>query len=196
MVWCMSCMEGHILTNSVIDHLFWLMMIGTWAAALKYQEGKEMESNKQIGTSSSFTAHLFGSKESSPSSKGIFSSIFPPPSMVHVGGRNSSSSQVLESWPKQPLEGSDWRHGMQVAESATYTKANRDSNSVFQEERMEPFHLSSSLYYGGRDIYGHSSSTQASTSYPIFKKDGEDDPNGSNSQDASTGNWWQGSVYY
>ncbi|KAH1130735.1 hypothetical protein J1N35_002113, partial [Gossypium stocksii] len=80
-------------------------------------EGKEMESKKQIDSSSSFTAHLFGSKESSPSSKGIFSSIFPPPSMV--GGRNSSSSRVLESWPKQPLEGSDWRHGMQGRKDGT-----------------------------------------------------------------------------
>ncbi|XWS71633.1 hypothetical protein CRYUN_Cryun03dG0154800 [Craigia yunnanensis] len=114
-----------------------------------------------------------------------------------VGGRNSSSSKVLESWPKQPLEGSTWRHGMQapLAESATYNIANKDSNSVFREERVEPCHLSSSLYYGGQDIYSRSSSIQTS-SYPIFKKDGGDDPNGNNSQDASRGNWWQGSLYY
>ncbi|XWS74073.1 hypothetical protein CRYUN_Cryun02cG0184200 [Craigia yunnanensis] len=71
-----------------------------------------MESKRQVGSSSSFTADLFGSKESSSSSKGIFSSIFQPPSSV--GERNSSSSKVLESWPKQPLEGSAWRHGMQA----------------------------------------------------------------------------------
>ncbi|XVE79509.1 hypothetical protein DITRI_Ditri14bG0064600 [Diplodiscus trichospermus] len=83
------------------------------------------------------------------------------------------------------------------AESATYNIPNKDRNSVFHEERVEPCHLSSSLYYGGQDIYSHSSSTQTSTSYPIFKKDGgEDDPNGNNSQDASRGNWWQGSLYY
>ncbi|XWS28774.1 hypothetical protein CRYUN_Cryun25bG0100000 [Craigia yunnanensis] len=159
-----------------------------------------MESKRKVGSSSSFTADLFGSKESSSSSsssKGIFSSIFSPPPTV--GGRNSSSSKVLESWPKQPLEGSAWRHGMQapLAESTTYNMPNKDRNSVFQEERVEPCHLSSSLYYGGQDIYSHSSSTQTSTSYPIFKKDGgEDDPNGNNSQDASRGNWWQGSLYY
>lgn len=157
-----------------------------------------MESKRQAGSSSSssFTADLFGSKDSSPS-KGIFSSIFPPPTTV--GGRNSSSSKVLESWPKQPLEGSAWTHGMQapLAGSATYNIPNKDRTSVFQEERVEPCHLSSSLYYGGQDIYSRSSSTQTSTSYPIFKKDGgEDDPNGSNSQDASRGNWWQGSLYY
>ncbi|XP_021279208.1 uncharacterized protein LOC110412893 [Herrania umbratica] len=157
-----------------------------------------MESKRQVGSSSSFTADLFGSKESSSStSKGIFSSIFPPPSVA--GGRNSSSFKVLESWPNQPLEGSAWRHGMQapLAEGATYNTPNKERNSVFQEERAEPCHLSSSLYYGGQDIYSRSSSTQTSTSYPIFKKDGgEDDPNGNNSQDASRGNWWQGSLYY
>ncbi|XVF05432.1 hypothetical protein REPUB_Repub05bG0171800 [Reevesia pubescens] len=159
-----------------------------------------MESKRQVGSSSSFTADLFGSKESSSSSsssKGIFSSIFPPPSAV--GRRNSSGSKVLESWPKQPSEDSAWRHGMQasLAEGATYNITSKDRNSVFQEERVQPCHLSSSLYYGGQDIYSHSSNSQTSTSYPIFKKDGgEDDPNGNNSQDASRGNWWQGSLYY
>ncbi|MBA0548446.1 hypothetical protein Golob_019548 [Gossypium lobatum] len=143
-----------IFTCTAVSPFSFLMFFLWEFTSFVYREGKEMESKKQNGSSSSFTAHLFGSKESSPSSKGIFSSIFPPPSTV--GGRNSSSSQVLESWPKQPLEGSDWRHGMQapLAESATYTKANKDSNS--------------------------------------FKKDGEHGPNGSNSQDTSTGNWWQG----
>ncbi|XP_022731904.1 uncharacterized protein LOC111286283 isoform X2 [Durio zibethinus] len=153
-----------------------------------------MEDKRQVDSSSSFTADLFGSKEPSSSSspsKGIFSSIFPPPSMV--AGRNASGSKVLESWPKQP-EGSAWRHGMQapLAGGATYNIPNKERNSVFQEERVEPCHLSSSLYYGGQDIYSHSSSSQTSTSYPIFKKDGgEDDPNGNNSQDAS-----RGSLYY
>ncbi|KAK8679833.1 hypothetical protein V6N13_145266 [Hibiscus sabdariffa] len=143
-----------------------------------------MESKRPVGSSSSITADLFGSKESSSSSssKGIFSSIFPPPSSG--GGRNSSGSKVLESWPKQPLEGSAWRHGMQAP-------------LPNKEERVEPCHLSSSLYYGGQDLYSHSSSGQTSTPYPVFKKDGgEDDPNGNNSMDASRGNWWQGSLYY
>ncbi|OMO91150.1 hypothetical protein COLO4_18603 [Corchorus olitorius] len=156
-----------------------------------------MESKRQVGSSSSFTADLFGSKDSSSStSKGIFSSIFAPPSTA--GGRNSSSSKVLESWPKQPLDGSAWRHGMQAPhadQAATYIPNKERNSSVFQEERVEPCHLSSSLYYGGQDIYSRSSTTQTSSSYPVFKKDGgEDDPNGNNSQDR--GNWWQGSLYY
>ncbi|KAL4333558.1 hypothetical protein GQ457_07G034960 [Hibiscus cannabinus] len=64
-----------------------------------------METKRPVSSSSSFAADLFGSKESSSSSsKGVFSSIFPPPSSV--GGRNSSGSKVLESWPKQPMQGS------------------------------------------------------------------------------------------
>ncbi|KAB2080880.1 hypothetical protein E1A91_A05G097500v1 [Gossypium mustelinum] len=144
-----------------------------------------METKRQVGSSSSFTADLFGSKDSSSSSsKGIFSSIFPPPSSI--GGKNSSGSKVLESWPKQPLEGSAWRQGMQAPLQN-------------KEERVEPCHLSSSLYYGGQDLYSHPSTCQSTstTSYPVFKKDGgENDTNGNNSMDASRGNWWQGSLYY
>lgn len=44
---------------------------------------------------------------------------------------------------------------------------NKDKNQIFQEERVEPCHLSSSLYYGGQDIYSNSSSTQTSGSYPV-----------------------------
>ncbi|XP_040969143.1 uncharacterized protein [Gossypium hirsutum] len=143
-----------------------------------------METKRQVGSSSSFTADLFGSKDSSSSSsKGIFSSIFPPPSSI--GGKNSSGSKVLESWPKQPLEGSAWRQGMQAPLQN-------------KEERVEPCHLSSSLYYGGQDLYSHPSTCQSTstTSYPVFKKDGgENDTNGNNSMDASRGNWWQGTGF-
>lgn len=46
-----------------------------------------MANNKQVGSSfpspsASFTADLFGAKESPSSSAGVFASIFPPPSTV------------------------------------------------------------------------------------------------------------------
>lgn len=44
---------------------------------------------------------------------------------------------------------------------------NKDRSSVLQEERVEPCHLSSSLYYGGQDVYSQSPSAQTSASYPI-----------------------------
>lgn len=50
-------------------------------------------------------------------------------------------------------------------ESASCIIPNKDKNQIFQE-RVEPCHLSSSLYYGGQDIYSNCSSTQTSASYP------------------------------
>ncbi|KAM5583478.1 hypothetical protein ABKV19_003400 [Rosa sericea] len=161
-----------------------------------------MESVKKQGnSSSSLTAELFGFKESPPkSSSGIFASIFPPPSQVV--GRNSSSSELTEYWQKQSLGNQAWstKQGNQAisSEDARYSFPNKDSSSVLQGERAEPCHLSSSLYYGGQEVYSQSPSTPyASGSYPIFKeKGGEDDPNGSNANSAARGNWWQGSLYY
>jgi hypothetical protein len=77
-----------------------------------------------------------------------------------------------------------------------YTAQRRESLNA-QEDRVEPCHLSSSLYYGGQDVYARSTTNQT---YPPVKNDrrrsGEDDANGQNPQDVSRGNWWQGSLYY
>ncbi|KAJ0084678.1 hypothetical protein Patl1_31234 [Pistacia atlantica] len=159
-------------------------------------EGKRQSSS----SSSSFTADLFGTKESPPSSSsGIFASILSPPSMGV--GRNASNSEVMGSWQKQHPGNKDRISSKQgTAASCTGGAScnipNKNKSFIVQEEIAEPCHLSSSLYYGGQDIYSHSPSTRAAGSYPLFKKDGEeDDPNG-NSHGASRGNWWQGSLYY
>ncbi|KAJ4911058.1 hypothetical protein Rs2_05679 [Raphanus sativus] len=133
-----------------------------------------MEGKGRVGssTSSSFTTELFGFKDpsQSSSSSGIFSSIFPHPSKGFT--RDGSSS----------------KHGSQ---------AQRRESSTTQEDRVEPCHLSSSLYYGGQDVYSRSTTNQ---SYPTEKNDRlrsvENDANGQNSQDVSRGDWWQGSLYY
>ncbi|XP_062085064.1 uncharacterized protein LOC133791161 [Humulus lupulus] len=161
-----------------------------------------MEGKKQANSSSSFTAELFGGKEfpSQHLSTGIFASIFPPPSKVV--GRNSQSSDLIGSWQKHAPGNQTWptnKYGSSAknGEVERCSIPYKDRSSVLQEERVEPCHLSSSIYYGGQDVYSHSQSSQISESYPVFKKDGrEDDPNGSNSNDASRGNWWQGSLYY
>ncbi|KAB5540863.1 hypothetical protein DKX38_013837 [Salix brachista] len=182
-----------------------------------------MDSSKQgvcsSSSSSSFTANLFGTTESAPvSSAGVFASMFPPPSTVYsetssifhlhalrmvfsfvnvilVLGRKSSGPEMTGSWQKQsygnqtrsPKQGSPAK-----SQAVTYSMPDRDRNPV-QEERMEPCHLSSSLYYGGQENYSQSPGTQMAGSYPIFKKDGgEDDPSSSNPHSASRGNWWQG----
>ncbi|XP_021894530.1 uncharacterized protein LOC110812148 isoform X2 [Carica papaya] len=165
-----------------------------------------MESKRKAGSfssssSSSFTADLFGTKEPQPaSSAGIFASIFPPPHTL--AGRSTSSSDGIGSWKEQSFGNQAWsnKQGTPALCSDAARSCNipnRERSPIFQEERVEPCHLSSSLYYGGQDIYSQSPSTHTSGSYPIFKKDGgEDDGNGNNSPGASRGNWWQGSLYY
>uniref|UniRef100_A0A2N9HDK2 Uncharacterized protein n=1 Tax=Fagus sylvatica TaxID=28930 RepID=A0A2N9HDK2_FAGSY len=155
-----------------------------------------MEGKKQECSPSSLTADLFGIKELPPSpSAGTFASIFPPPPMV--AGRNSGT-EVIGSWQKPHSGNETWN--MKQGTPAMNSKAarcsipNKDRGSVFQEERVEPCHLSSSLYYGGQDIYSQPPSTQNTGPFPpLFKEHGgEDDPNGNNSNCASRGNWWQG----
>ncbi|XP_042475377.1 uncharacterized protein LOC122057371 [Macadamia integrifolia] len=161
-----------------------------------------MEGKKQVGSSSSFPSDLFGStKESSPS-KGIFGSVFLPASKMV--GRDSSHSELLGSLRKQDSVKDIWnnKHGSAPDGSNAQSRElgnkssipNKDSNPniYHQDESMGPCYLSSSLYYGGQDIYSSSSSTQASSgSTLLYKQDGGEDPN-----DASRGNWWQGSLYY
>ncbi|KAF8402999.1 hypothetical protein HHK36_011093 [Tetracentron sinense] len=154
--------------------------------------------------------NLFGAKDSS-SSMGIFGSVFPPASTVlpstyyhflWVVGRDSSCSEVLGSLRKQNSRNQVWntKNGApdniaQSSEGESLSNPNKDRSSIYQSERVEPCYLSSSLYYGGQDIYSHSPNTRTSGSHPIFKKDGgEDDPNGSNLHSASRGNWWQGMI--
>ncbi|XP_044504685.1 uncharacterized protein LOC123224955 [Mangifera indica] len=159
-----------------------------------------MEGKRQAGSSSYFTADLFGTKESPPpSSSGIFASILSPPSMVV--GRNASNSELMGSWQKQHQGNKDWistKKGTaaQSTGGATCNILNKNKSSIVQEGIPEPCHLSSSLYYGGQDNYSNLPSSHAAGSYPAHKKGGEeDDPNG-NSHGASRGNWWQGSLYY
>ncbi|KAG2333422.1 hypothetical protein Bca52824_004602 [Brassica carinata] len=92
-------------------------------------------------SSSSLTTELFGSKDPSPpsSSSGIFSSIFPHPSKGVA------------------RDGQSYKHGSQ---------AQRRESSKAQEDRVEPCNLSSSLYYGGQDVYSRSTTNQT---YPTVK---------------------------
>ncbi|KDP42186.1 hypothetical protein JCGZ_02916 [Jatropha curcas] len=158
------------------------------------------EKHSSSSSSSSFTADLFGTKEPPPTSTGIFASIFPPPSKVL--GKKPSGTEMIGTWQKQSSGNHGWntKQGApaMTSEAAKHNMHNKDRNSIFMEERAEPCHLSSSLYYGGQDNYSqHPNSHNISGSYPLFNKDGEeDDPNGNNSNGASRGNWWQGSLYY
>ncbi|KAK9290649.1 hypothetical protein L1049_008822 [Liquidambar formosana] len=155
-----------------------------------------MEGRKQAGSSSSssFTSDLFGTKESYPSpssSTGIFGSIFSPSSKVL--GRESLRSEVIgkkqegnEVWNTKPgaPDNNYWS-----TEGENKSVANRDMGFIYQEERaQQPCHYSSSIYYGGQDIYAHPQNSQSSGLHSSVKKDGGEDDTGS----ASRGNWWQG----
>ncbi|XP_061366889.1 uncharacterized protein LOC133310017 [Gastrolobium bilobum] len=152
-----------------------------------------MEGRKQVGSSSSFTSELFGSNESHPSSaSGVFESIFSPSSKVF--GRESLRSEVIgktarEGWNTK-ISTPDYIS--KVSDGETQSTENKDMSSIYQEQRVQPCHLSSSIYYGGQDIYSHPQSTQDSGLNSLYKKDGGEDDSGS----ASRGNWWQGSLYY
>ncbi|KAH9736228.1 plant/t7h20-70 protein [Citrus sinensis] len=149
-----------------------------------------MEGRKQTGSSSSLTNELFGSKESS-SSSGIFGSIFSPPSKVL--GRESLHSESMEkkhdsskeAWNTKPTTPGTY-------ETESQGTAYKDMSSMYQDQRVQPCHLSSSIYYGGQDVYSpRPPNSQGPGVNSVFKKDGEDD-----SGSASRGNWWQGSLYY
>ncbi|KAJ1376454.1 hypothetical protein SESBI_49918, partial [Sesbania bispinosa] len=121
-----------------------------------------MEQRKQKGTSSSLTSELFGSKEPHPSSSsGIFGSIFSPPS-PKVLGRESLRSEVRG---KTANETRSSKIGTQDYiskgnDGVAQNTENKDMSSLYQDQRVQPCHLSSSIYYGGQDIYSFPQSTQ------------------------------------
>ncbi|XP_050215142.1 uncharacterized protein LOC126666190 isoform X2 [Mercurialis annua] len=158
-------------------------------------EGKKQQ-QQQLGSSSSFTSELFGSRDCSSSSSyssGIFGSIFAPPSKVlgrgslrsdGIGKKHDSANELWNTKLGPQAE------SIRTNEGEGQNVQGRDTNSFYQDQKMQPCHLSSSIYYGGQDIY-HPRSSQSS-SHPVLKKDGTEDDSGS----ASRGNWWQGSLYY
>ncbi|XVF76713.1 hypothetical protein PTKIN_Ptkin13bG0288700 [Pterospermum kingtungense] len=151
-----------------------------------------MEGRKGVGSSSSsFTSELFGSKESPSSSSGIFGSIFAPPSSKALG-RESLRSDVTAKRQDSPYEPWNTKPGASGNFSENQNMANRDMSSIYPEQKVQPCHLSSSIYYGGQDVYSHPQSGQDSGLNSVYKKDGGEDDSGS----ASRGNWWQGSLYY
>ncbi|KAM7526402.1 hypothetical protein LguiA_016304 [Lonicera macranthoides] len=153
-----------------------------------------MEGRKQVGSSSSsFTSDLFGSEDSSGSSPstGIFSSIFAPSPKV-FGMESVGGHEVFEK--KQDSPSSVWTikpGGLDGSRQGESQNQQKRESSVYYEEKVQPCHLSSSIYYGGQDNYSHPKSSQNS-GYSTFNKDGGEDDSGA----ASRGNWWQGSLYY
>ncbi|XP_050383002.1 uncharacterized protein LOC126799780 [Argentina anserina] len=154
-----------------------------------------MEGNKPTDSSSTFTSEPFGSKDSSTSSSGIFGAIFAPPmNSPKVLSRESLRSELTKKKViDQPMnfnsaQSGDYSNGKGEGQS----KQNKDMSSYYHDQRVQqPCHLSSSIYYGGQDIYHHPQNSQDSGSNSSYKKDWTDDDG-----TACRGNWWQGSLYY
>lgn len=178
-----------------------------------------MENKRQVGaspsrrpplssSSTSYTSldHLFGPKEypSSPpssSSHESFGSIFPPPSTVLARGYPNSGAFMDSSRSQDPGNkfgtwncGNSARAG-QVFKGESNGATYKNRSSIYHTEPAEPCYLSSSVYYGGQENY--SPRIRHPDSHHLLKKGGEDNAcNGSNSDSASRGNWWKGSLYY
>ncbi|XP_023768485.1 uncharacterized protein LOC111917061 isoform X1 [Lactuca sativa] len=135
-----------------------------------------MEGKKQHSSSSSFTTELFGSKESSASSStGLFHSIFPPPSKAQGTEKKYDFAIKQDSLDKEDKS----------------LNPKTDTSPFYEQQRSQPCHLSSSIYYGGQDIYTNPTSTKNTSGHSTqYNQEGEDDGR------ASRGNWWQGSLYY
>ncbi|MED6205526.1 hypothetical protein PIB30_018514 [Stylosanthes scabra] len=114
--------------------------------------------------------------------------------LFQVLGRESRRFQVTEKTATSKTVIPDDTHNYKGNDGETLTNTkNKDMmSSIYEEQRVQPCHLSSSIYYGGQDIYSHPQTTQNSGLNSLYKKDGGEDDSGS----ASRGNWWQGSLYY
>ncbi|XP_061343571.1 uncharacterized protein LOC133289600 isoform X2 [Gastrolobium bilobum] len=143
------------------------------------------KSRKQAMGSSSSTMnfdHLFGPKDSSSTSSSttsIFGSIFSPSSSA-VGGRDSRTQDVGNKKFGAP---------------GIHRNKGENSSANYQNETVEPIYFSSSIYYGGQENYSPRSRT--TEPHHVLKKDKDnDEPTGNDSNSATRGNWWEGSLYY
>ncbi|GMJ03154.1 Salt Induced Serine rich [Hibiscus trionum] len=130
-------------------------------------------------SSSSFT-ELFGSKVSPSSTSTILDSIFPP--KPKVPGLEFLVAKKQDSSPNEPLNAKPGNSG------EFSSVASGEVDSIYPQQCIQPCSLSSSIYYGGQDICPL---PQTKKKDSVYKDEGEDD-----SEYASRGNWWQGSLYY
>ncbi|KAL7612156.1 uncharacterized protein LOC111912278 [Lactuca sativa] len=153
---------------------------------------RKPQSRGSSSSSSSFTENLFGPKDpSAATSSGLFSSVFGPSSTGL--GKDSSHSKNTGASNKQEFGGPYGSGKHSTPDHKTQRCiGEKDGNPIYQNETAEPSYLSSSIYYGGQEVY--SPNSQPCRPHHSFKKDGGDEDPNNNS--ASRGNWWQGSLYY
>ncbi|KAK2432837.1 E3 ubiquitin-protein ligase RLIM protein [Trifolium repens] len=149
-----------------------------------------MEGNNKQNDSFSFVYELFGPKEThSSSSSGVLGSMSSQ--SPNVLGKEPVLSEVSEKTIKKRWDtilgtlhgGISKGYGGEFHNTQTKDKM----SSIYQDQRIEPCNLSSSIFYGGQDIIHHVQSTQNERKNLLPKNGGEDDLS-----IASRGDWWKG----
>ncbi|KAK4767157.1 hypothetical protein SAY87_023904 [Trapa incisa] len=158
--------------------------------------GKQFRSSSS--SSSSLASELFGSRATKPaasSSTGIFGSIFDPPSKI-IGKEflcsESEKKREFSTKSRSNASGTSIGDGVKSGDGGSKPPPDKETSSIYPEQRVQPCHLSSSIYYGGQENYSHPHNSQGSNTNSTFKKDSGEDDSGA----ASRGNWWQESLYY
>ncbi|MQM14139.1 hypothetical protein Taro_047072 [Colocasia esculenta] len=108
---------------------------------------------------------------------------------LHVMGWDSSRSDIFGPSEKSEAQNQTQDAKNVAADDKSEGDAHRDKNAAYQQARIYPCSLSSSLYYGGRDIYISPSNLHKFDE--DYKPDGEDDLTDPDPNAASRGNWWQ-----
>lgn len=123
-----------------------------------------MEGNNKQNDSSSFVYELFGPKEThSSSSSGVLGSMSSQ--SPNVLGKEPVLSEVSEKTIKERWDtilGSGTHGSISKGYGGEFHKTQTKDrmSSIYQDQRIEPCNLSSSIFYGGQDIIHHVQSTQ------------------------------------
>ncbi|KAL0678477.1 hypothetical protein Bca4012_006458 [Brassica carinata] len=111
-----------------------------------------------------------------------------------VGSSSSSSFTNQLFGPKEPSSSSNFSSIFPPPSKGTTRNMILSSKhgSLGQCQESATCNLSSSLYYGGQDVY--SGSTRNHTYHTVNKAQsrGDSEASENNSMDASRGNWWKG----
>ncbi|CAA0836342.1 Encodes a protein involved in salt tolerance-names SIS (Salt Induced Serine rich) [Striga hermonthica] len=133
----------------------------------------------------SLVTELFGEKDSptaGSSSSGIFGSIFgAPPNKVYGGREYPYEAEKNTGNPAWKQKDGNVVGGEGQSKVGS---TSRDFNSYFQDEKVQPFYYSSSIFYGGQDVYNPPPEAAKTPVFSTFNKDGGED----DSAGASRGN--------
>ncbi|KAL6520944.1 hypothetical protein OROGR_017513 [Orobanche gracilis] len=105
---------------------------------------------------SSLASDLFGEKDipTTDSASGICSIFSPPPKVWGRGrGREYSSEAEKKSSGNPYWSAKKDSNGVGGEGQNQGGTAGKEVRSYFQDEKVQPFHYSSSIYYGGQDVY-------------------------------------------